>query len=623
MILRRNYISISIMMGVVFFLCMFINNLKDTWNDYTVNAYAEDASAYPSRAGIFLPAGHTEEASETEGGENAAGAVETAVRGRVACIGEPDGELTRLVREWATYTKRDMDGYPSAEAYGEAENGGTPAELLVIDPEQIRWESEDAEILKAHVEQGTHLVFSSLPDVSVIRASPGARELLGIRSVIQEETTVEGVHLYEGFLLGGEKIYRAEENSEAEYQDMELTFPWYRLGSATRVYMRGLPEDETVEPKDYPPVIWRKSFGSAFTFAVNGGYMEGPAGLGLLSAISSELYSYEIYPVVNAQNVVLLNYPGLADENRDVMEQYYSRSVKQVFQEIVWPGISTGLQDYSFGATCMMTPQFDYEDDALPDGKQFAFYLKMFREQSTETGYSGFGRWETPLEQKISRDRVFLEEAADGYCFSSFYAGTMGEEEVLETLQEDLLSSVRTVVGDPGQEGKELLGFLSEYVTNQNAVWDGLQYTFRGDFTARCVETALGYMSLSYDMERVAYPQDSKDLWENLSRDLARSVISCGETFREFDGTTVSECDIRIRRFLGVDYTYSRTGDTVRLQAGDTKGPVWFILRTHQESVREMDGGAFNRLEEDAFLIELTAEEASIQLEPAQKRFYY
>ncbi len=85
----------------------------------------------------------------------------------------------------------------------------------------------------------------------------------------------------------------------------------------------------------------------------------------------------------------------------------------------------------------------------------------------------------------------------------------------------------------------------------------------------------------------------------------------------------MSECDIRLRRFLGLDFEDSRTGDTIRLRANETGGPVWFLLRTHQEAVKSVEGGTFTKLEDGAFLIEVTAEEASIELEPAEKRYYY
>ena len=110
---------------------------------------------------------------------------------------------------------------------------------------------------------------------------------------------MDGIHLYAGFLLGGETYYQAVEDEDKGYQDMELRFPWYQLASGTKVYMTGIPEDESIDTEDYPVVIWRKSFGSAYVFAVNGGYMEGVTGLGLLSAMSAEIYSYEIYPAVS------------------------------------------------------------------------------------------------------------------------------------------------------------------------------------------------------------------------------------------------------------------------------------------------------------------------------------
>ena len=86
----------------------------------------------------------------------------------------------------------------------------------------VKWGmKEETDFLMQCVEKGTHLVFSSLPDVSVVRRNKAVRELLGIRRISASETTVEGIHLYGGFLLGGEVIYKAEEKEEEKYQDME------------------------------------------------------------------------------------------------------------------------------------------------------------------------------------------------------------------------------------------------------------------------------------------------------------------------------------------------------------------------------------------------------------------
>ena len=59
--------------------------------------------------------------------------------------------------------------------------------------------------------------------------------------------------------------------------------------------------------------------------------------------------------------------------------------MKQLFQEILWTGIPTPLQDREFGLTCMLAPQYDYQDGSLPDSRQLKYYLKSFNEQSVET----------------------------------------------------------------------------------------------------------------------------------------------------------------------------------------------------------------------------------------------
>ena len=38
--------------------------------------------------------------------------------------------------------------------------------------------------------------------------------------------------------------------------------------------------------------------------------------------------------------------------------------------------IAAVLEKHRYKATCMMTPQYDYTDDNLPDGRQLAYYLK-------------------------------------------------------------------------------------------------------------------------------------------------------------------------------------------------------------------------------------------------------
>ena len=642
MISRRNFFTIVTLMFALFFLCMGTNNLKDWLNDYTVNTYTDTAEDYPSKINMYIPesaaSGEAAE-EETDGGTEERALY--ASRDRVVLIGDEDGIYGKAAKEWALYTRRKIAGYGTLSSYeGEVEEGDWP-EMLVIDSRCVDWEQEgEVEFLTQCVEQGTHLIFCNLPDVSIIKKDQQVRNLLGIQKVEAEEATAAGLHLYSGFLLGGERVYLPEEDKEKDNKtditDREErivfpgetdasgrpVFPWYLLASGTKAYMKGIPEDPSVDTEDYPVLIWRKSFGTAYVFAVNGGYMEGIEGIGLLSAMSAEMYPYEIYPVVNAQNMVFTGYPSLADENGAEMEQYYGRSVKDLFQEVIWPNIQAVLNKYQYKATCMLTPQFDYSDDAPPDKEQLEYYLKIFNEASAEIGLSGLSVSDTSLRRKLEEDGRFIEEAIGGYEFSSFYAGNLPEEDVETALETDLLSSVMTVVRDYEKGDVRIIDFLSEYVTSQRVFDIGLDYDYKSDFLVKCLETALGYLNISFDMERVAYPDGKEDVWEKVSITFGTTADTYGNTFRDFDRTTVSECDIRIRRFLALQYTDSRAGDTVQINISEADGSRWFVLRTHNEKIKELEGGSWKRLEKGAYLIEADSEEVVITLAPEDVRFY-
>lgn len=621
MVSRRNFFTITTLMFIIFFLCMFSNNLKDMLNDYTSNAYAGTAEDGPSETDVYVP-----ESSGEPGKANV-----FASRRLAVFIGAEKSKLRDVIWEWVVYSKRDMKAFESLADYEKSVSKEKLPELLVIDSETVDWTArEDVEFLERCVEQGTHLVFSSLPDVSVIADNKRVRDILGINRVVQEETVTAGLHLYDDFFLGGGEIYLPEEADEEEKlvfpgntdASGQPVFPWYQLTSGTKVYMKGIPEDESVDTEDYPALIWRKSFGTAYVFAVNGGYMEGIQSIGILSAMAAQMHSYEIYPVLNAQNMVLAGYPVLANENSEEMERLYAQSMTQVFREILEPNTWSVLDRYQYKSTCMMAPQTDYSDEELPDGDLLKYYLKLSKEQSAEVGLSSQNVSGLSTVQKLQEDSAFIQDTVGGYDFGSFYAEGLSEKEIQDALKEDILSSVKTVVTDYEEDDVEIIKFLSEHITCQTALDIGLDYTYKGDFLVRSLETALGYLNISCNMMRVAYPENDDDSWEKLLKDFGITVSRYASAFGEFEGTTVSECDMRIRNFLALDYEEERTGGVLHLKISGNEGIVWFVLRTHNEAVKSVEGGNAKKLEEGAYLLEVESDEIMITLGPSDERYY-
>ena len=598
MVSRRNFLSIAAIMLVTFFMFQFTNVALDLLNDYEENKYAVDVGSLTGRAAAFgadpggIPA-------QTPWGTD---------RPCVAYIGGTDRPSGQIAAAWAAYSKRELIAAADLTAYSPGERA---PELIILDGASLDWNTGACQRLLDYAAQGSSLVFANLPSASAIRGIPALQELLGIAEVREERADVEEIYLYDGFLLGGEVIYKVNDPVDAWRQDLELTMPWYTLATGTKVYMKGTPAGE-VPLADHPPVIWRRSLGGAYVFAVNGSYMDDAAGLGILSAMSFESSAYSVYPVVNAQNLVLANYPNLALENGREMSRYYSMSMRGVYRDILWPDLTAVYKRGSLGLTCMMSMQLDYSDRALPDKGQFLFYMKLINELHGEVGLSGTQVSDVPVPEKLMADFTFLDNALLDYRFTSFYAGDLADGDVSSALGWEDLASVRTVVR-PYTGGGSLIGYETGQVTRQTAVADGFRHTFRSDLRMRGVETALAYTSVLVDALRPVYPETVDDTWGLIASNLTSNVPFSWRSFQKFDGTSVSECDGRIRNFLAADYASSFDGQTVRISHSGS-GPAWFILRTNEQAVDAVEGGSAIQLERCAYLIEAREPEVTATL---------
>lgn len=600
MVSLRNYFTITIVMCIILCLFQASGMVSEVFNDYGENPYTEESGELPD-------GNDTYGVKEIDRDDQ---------REHVLYFGSPQSPVSEIVQNWACYTKRNVQCFGSLQEYKERMEEQPAFDMAVLDSVSIDWENQDTmDCLESLTVEGTNLVFANLPETSVIEKSKKLQRLLGVSRVREEHITAAGIYLYEGFLLGGEQIYYEEDvQNNRRKQDMELTFPWYTLATGTKTYMSGIMEDETVNYMDSPPVIWRNSLKSAFVFAVNGDYMEDAAGLGLLSAMSLQTKEYEIYPVVNAQNLVMLNYPGLAQENNEEMMRRYSRSSQKVFRDIMWPDIITAYQKSSLGLSVMLSPQFDYEDAYVPEQEMLIYYMKLLNEQNAEVGLSGFCTSDTRMEKKLREDDTFIQQSLPDYRFTSFYAADLSDDEVNSALENNILSDVRTVVEDY-QEDSEIIGYMSEQVTEQVAFIDGLRYTYKEDFRNKCIETALGYSSVWVDASEVIYPDDdSFETWREISKDFIVDLSENWKKFSAFSRTTVSECDSRIRNFLALDYEVKQVGNKLYLTTENSGETVWYILRMNEDAGIDIEGGSMEALGGGAYLIETKNENVTVTL---------
>lgn len=606
MVSKRKFFSIAIMMFVLFFLFQFSMVLRDSRNAYDVNSHLTEKKADGENQ--WTPSDSDSNSSTVTGDDIS-----------VVFVGDKSGDMGTAVSRWCTYAKRKMISSKSVNAY-KADDKNLP-EMMILESEKYA-EGDNLTTLETLEKKGVIIVFGCLENVKNIQDNKDLMKFLGIQTVAAEETHLTGVKLFEGLLLGGEVIYDTpKEKEEKKRQDLELDVPWYQVGSGTKTYMVGLFDKKTgkdVENEDLPTLIWRNGIENGSIFAVVGDYMKDSTALGLLDGMRAEASQYTIYPVVNAQNLSMVNFPVFADENNAEMMKLYSQSATGISRDIMWPSLVSIVEKSGMKMTCFIQPQADYTDDVEPETGNLEFYLKQMKEQSTEAGISLEYQKLYKAEDKVTKDTEFFEKEGTNYRFGAAFAKEKDLKGILKDTDSGLLGDVGTLVCDY-TEDQPVVSYYSDSVTLQTVTSDGMNYAYSDDIRMRSIQTALGYTNVMLDMYDIFWPQEKTDRWEVMQKRFSSNLLTYWKNFAEFDSTTLSESNARTRTFLNLDYSQSREDNEITLKTSEPGS--WFVLRLHDEEIDEVEGGTETKLEDNAYLI--YAEVTTVKIQVKEPGLHY
>ena len=602
MVSRRKFFSIAIMMLVLLFLFQFSMVLRDRQNTYDVNSN--------------LAPKQNDGKNVWKNEELDPASVGTTDRRYVLFVGDSSSDMAEAVSRWCTYAKWDISKCSSMEKF--KENDKNLPGMLILESEKYALDNNLKKIEELE-QKGVIIVFGCLEDPKNIEKNQELQDFLGIYKIVSPKTELTGAKLFEGLLLGGEVIYETpEDKDERDRQDLQLNVPWYQVGSGTKTYMVGLldqsKQKETVENEELPTLIWRNGIRNGSIFCVVGDYMKDSTALGLLDGMVAEASSYYIYPVVNAQNLSMINFPVFADENNEQMMELYSQSITGMTRDIMWPSLISIVEKGGLKMTCFMQPQTNYEDGIEPTSKDLVFYLKQMKEQNAEAGLSMQYKNAESLRDKLNQDAEFFRKADSSYKYGAAYTEEKDLDTVKALMNTELMKNVSTLVCEY-TEDEPVISYCTDSVTLQSVTSDGMNYTYSDDIRMRSIQSSLGYTNVMLNMQKIFWPERKKDRWQIMQKRFSSNLLTYWKNFTGFDSTTLSESNTRTRTFLNLDFSETRTDDKITLKTSESGS--WFILRTHGEEIEEIEGGTQKKLEDNVYLIQAQDTTVKIQVKTA------
>lgn len=602
MVSRRKFFSIAIMMFVLLFLFQFSMVLRDRQNTYDVNSN--------------LAPKQNDGKNVWKNEELDPASVGTTDRRYVLFVGDSSSDMAEAVSRWCTYAKWDISKCSSMEKF--KENDKNLPGMLILESEKYALDDNLKKIEELE-QKGVIIVFGCLEDPKNIEKNQELQDFLGIYKIVSKKTELTGAKLFEGLLLGGEVIYETpEDKDERDRQDLQLNVPWYQVGSGTKTYMVGLldqsKQKETVENEELPTLIWRNGIRNGSIFCVVGDYMKDSTALGLLDGMVAEASSYYIYPVVNAQNLSMINFPVFADENNEQMMELYSQSITGMARDIMWPSLISIVEKGGLKMSCFMQPQTNYEDGIEPTSKDLVFYLKQMKEQNAEAGLFLQYKNAESLRDKLNQDAEFFRKADSSYKYGAAYTEEKDLDTVKALMNTELMKNVSTLVCEY-TEDEPVISYCTDSVTLQSVTSDGMNYTYSDDIRMRSIQSSLGYTNVMLNMQKIFWPERKKDRWQIMQKRFSSNLLTYWKNFTGFDSTTLSESNTRTRTFLNLDFSETRTDDEIILKTSESGS--WFILRTHGEEIEEIEGGTQKKLEDNVYLIQAQDTTVKIQVKTA------
>lgn len=617
MVSRRNFLTVAIMMLILFFMFQFTGVMKNQLNEYGVNEYDQSTYTQLNAESVF------------------SNEVPVNTSADVFYIGMASGDVAKVVSSWCEYSKRSLQMYATLSACDNVPEN----QLIILDGRTTVRTDADITILQEWIDKGVNIIFARMPDISVIQRSNQLQQILGIDHILSTDVTLNGMHLFSGFFLGGERIYEAQTKEDEKRQDLDHDIPWYVTGAGTKTYLVGTLTDEMFDatvPQSLldqytnmeelsaknillPAVIWRYGTINSKVFCVNDDFLMDELNLGILSAITAQITNYDIYPVVNAQNLVAADMPAFSSENEEKMQELYAQSASAVYREIIWTSLVALQETTDAKLTCMVTPQFTYDDAQEPDGSAVTYYLKQLKEQNGELGWSATNQSNLSVADKLAIDKPFWKNYGADYKITSVYLrdGSQKSAAALALKNED----VRTLVVADEDATSPIISYATDNITQQKVTSAGITHTFSDDLKLRSMETALGYSNITLDLLSVTYPETEQDSWEKMLRKLSPNLTTFWKPFEVFTHTTLSESDQRIRRFLAIDYEQERQDDNITVRVKNFDQQAWFVLRLNGETVKSVKGGSSTKIEDGAYLI--CAEKDKITIKVGRKSGMY
>lgn len=382
------------------------------------------------------------------------------------------------------------------------------------------------------------------------------------------------------------------------------------------------------------PLLWRCEYGKG-VFTIFNESVYGKSQRGFISLAYSTLEDVCIYPVINASAFYLDDFPSpVPGGNGEYIKRDYGVSIAAFYSTIWWPKVLEWAEKYGIRYTGVMIET--YADDVeVPfventDTTQFQTYGNMLLNAGGELGFHGYNHmplciegldeelqygeyklWKSQedikaalTELKQFSNELFLQSTFSVYVPPSNILSQTGRSALLEACPDIGIIASFYIPSDDAKEYIQEFEVAEDGIIETPRVVSGLALS---DYQKIA---ALSELNFHYVQSHFMHPDDLLDEDRGAASGFEELAL-CFENYLEWvyssapdiRNVTGSGMGTAVLQYDKLSVKREWDGDTLHIKLGGFSGEAYFLLRINEGSLTEIEGGSFERVTGNLYVV--------------------
>ena len=440
-------------------------------------------------------------------------------------------------------------------------------------------------------------------------------------------TTVTKIHIEDGFMIGGGRDFD--------------------FGKSTGYAIVVQLDDECkvlVDSADSGvPLLWEREYGEG-RFVVMNMSETGKINRGFLTAAYSLLQDAFAYPVINASAYYIDDFPSpVPDGYNEYITKDYQTSIKDFYMNIWLPEILEWEEEYGIVHTGMIVETYSdrvtgpFEQQG--ESEKFGFYGNMLLDNGGELGlhgynhmplcmegvdyqglYDGYRLWPDEDEMKASLEEVlrFSQELFPHENFPVYVPPSNILSEEGRKMIADYFPDITSISGVylPAADGYE---YVQEFGVGEDGIMDTPRIVSGCSVDSYMELAAFSELNFHYVQSHFLHQDEVLDAergadlgWEELSRRFEDYLGWIGDAAPDIRNVTGSQMGQAVEQYDKLSVKQSCGDRELHIELGGFSKEAYLMLRLNQGRIGTIDGGEYEHIEGNLYLIHALQDEVTI-----------